>query len=179
MDDTLDFDPANGTFAPAGGEKWGKVGRGGTPDSRGGLSGFLGSFRHQIDEKGRLSLPASFRRDAVDKPLVLVQVHPDALTLYPESTWAEVEGRLRELLRLQPTARAYVLGVTARAVEVVPDKQGRILVPQRLMESVGLRDSALLVGVIDRVEIWNPDRFEAVVGEQSDDCERFATQVFG
>jgi MraZ protein len=143
------------------------------------LSGFLGSFRHQIDEKGRLSLPASFRRDAVDKPLVLVQVHPDALTLYPESTWAEVEGRLRELLRLQPTARAYVLGVTARAVEVVPDKQGRILVPQRLMESVGLRDSALLVGVIDRVEIWNPDRFEAVVGEQSDDCERFATQVFG
>jgi MraZ protein len=143
------------------------------------LSGFLGSFRHQIDEKGRLSLPASFRRDAIDQPLVLVQVHPDALTLYPEATWAEVEGRLRELLRRQPSARAYVLGVTARAVEVVPDRQGRILVPQRLLEAVGLKDAALLVGVIDRVEIWDPERFEAVVAEPGTDADRLATQIFG
>jgi MraZ protein len=143
------------------------------------LSGFLGSFRHQIDEKGRLSLPASFRRDAIDRPLVLVQVHPDALTLYPEATWAEVEGRLRELLRRQPSARAYVLGVTARAVEVVPDRQGRILVPQRLLESVGLKEAALLVGVIDRVEIWDPERFEAAVAEPGADADRLATQVFG
>jgi MraZ protein len=143
------------------------------------LSGFLGSFRHQIDEKGRLSLPASFRRDAIDQPLVLVQVHPDALTLYPEATWAEVEGRLRELLRRQPSARAYVLGVTARAVEVVPDRQGRILVPQRLLESVGLKDAALLVGVIDRVEIWDPERFEAAVAVPGTDADRLATQIFG
>ncbi len=143
------------------------------------MSGFLGSFRHQIDEKGRLSLPASFRRDAIDRPLVLVQVHPDALTLYPEATWAEVEGRLRELLRRQPSARAYVLGVTARAVEVVPDRQGRILVPQRLLESVGLKEAALLVGVIDRVEIWDPERFEAAVAEPGADADRLATQVFG
>jgi MraZ protein len=145
------------------------------------VSGFLGSYRHQIDEKGRLSLPASFRRDAEDQPLVLVQVHPDSLTLYPASTWTEVEGRLRELLRLQPGARTYVLGITARAVEVVPDKQGRILIPQRLLESAGLRDSALLVGVIDRVELWDPERFEGAVAEvgAGDESERFANQVFG
>jgi MraZ protein len=72
-----------------------------------------------------------------------------------------------------------VLGVTARAVEVVPDKQGRILVPQRLLESVGLKDAALLVGVIDRVEIWDPDRFEAAVAEPGADADRLATQIFG
>ena len=149
------------------------------PIARGGLSGFLGSYRHQIDDKGRLSLPASFRRDAVDPPLVLVQVHPDALTLYPESSWKEVEGRLRELLRLQPSARAYVLGVTARAVEVVPDRQGRILIPQRLLDSVGLQDSALLVGVIDRVEIWNPEHFEATVAQVSEETQQYANQIFG
>ncbi|HET7321017.1 MAG TPA: division/cell wall cluster transcriptional repressor MraZ [Longimicrobiaceae bacterium] len=143
------------------------------------MSGFLGSFRHQIDDKGRLSLPASFRRDAPDQPLVLVQVHPDALTLYPTATWAEVEGRLRELLRRQPSARPYVLGITANAVEVVPDRQGRILVPQRLLESVGLSETALLVGVIDRVEIWSPDRFDAAVTQTTADYDRFATQVFG
>jgi MraZ protein len=143
------------------------------------MSGFLGSFRHQIDEKGRLSLPASFRRDATEQPLVMVQVHADALTLYPEATWEGVEGRLRELLRLQPTSRPYVLGVTSNAVEVTPDRQGRILVPQRLLDAVGIEDAALLVGVIDRVEIWSPARFDAVVGERRADFDRFAGQVFG
>jgi MraZ protein len=143
------------------------------------MSGFLGSFRHQIDDKGRVSLPASFRRDAEDRPLVLVQVHPNALTLYPQATWEEVEGRLRDLLRLQPTSRPYVLSVTANAIEVAPDKQGRILVPQRLLQAVGIGDAALLVGVIDRVEIWDPERFDGVVAQRDADFERFAGQVFG
>ena len=143
------------------------------------MSGFLGSFRHQIDEKGRISLPASFRRDATDRPLVLVQVHANALTLYPAESWSGVEERLRELLRLQPASRGYVLSVTANAVEVTPDKQGRILVPGRLMQAVGIEDSALLVGVIDRVEIWNPARFDAVVSERPAEFERFSSQVFG
>jgi MraZ protein len=142
------------------------------------MSGFLGSYLHQIDEKGRLSLPATFRRDAADCPMVLVQVHPDALTLYPEAAWAEVETRLRELLRRQPGARPYVLGITANATEVVPDRQGRILVPQRLLVAAGLDGSALLVGVIDRVEIWNPERFDAAVADQPEDFERFTNQIF-
>lgn len=143
------------------------------------MRGFLGSYLHQIDEKGRLNLPASFRRDAPDQPLVLVHVFPDALTLYPEPAWAEVEGRLRELLRLQPQARAYVLSVTANAVEVAPDRQGRILVPQRLQEAVGLEGPTLVVGAIDRIELWNPDRFQATVSSQATDFDRYTHQIFG
>lgn len=142
------------------------------------MSGFLGSYVHQVDEKGRLSLPASFRRGVTDGPLVVVQVHESALTLYPEDTWSEVEGRLLELLRRQPEARPYVLGITANAVEVTPDKQGRILVPQRLLQSIGLEESALLVGVIDRIEVWEPGRFEATVSERRPEFEAFAGQVF-
>lgn len=143
------------------------------------LSGFLGSYLHQIDGKGRLSLPAAFRRDASDGPLVLVQVHENALTLYPESAWTEVEERLRELLRRQPQARSYVLGVTANAVEVVPDKQGRILVPQRLLGAVGLDETALVVGVIDRIEVWDPNRFAETVEAAAPEGADFAGQVFG
>ena len=110
---------------------------------------------------------------------MLVQVHSSALTLYPAATWEEVEGRLRELLRLQPESRPYVLSVTANAVEVTPDKQGRILVPHRLLSAVDIDETALLVGVIDRVEIWNPSRFDQVVGERTETFERFAGQVFG
>ncbi len=143
------------------------------------LSGFLGSFLHQIDGKGRLSLPAAFRRDAPDGPLVLVQVHENALTLYPEAAWAEVEERLRDLLRRQPQARSYVLGVTANAVEVVPDKQGRILIPQRLLATVDLEEAALVVGVIDRIEVWSPDLFAEAVEAGAPEGVDFAGQVFG
>jgi MraZ protein len=143
------------------------------------MSGFLGSYLHQMDDKGRVSLPAAFRRDAAEGPMVLVQVHPEALTLYPADTWREVEERLRDLLRRQPGSRAYVLGITARAVEVVPDKQGRILVPQRLAASAAIDGAALLVGMIDRVELWNPERFESLVNTPSEEFDRFTSQVFG
>ena len=143
------------------------------------MSGLLGSYHHQIDEKGRVALPAAFRRESGERPMVLVQAHAEALTLYPEAAWAEVEARLRELLRRQPSSRPYVLGVTASAVEVAPDKQGRILIPQRLLASAGLDGSALLVGVIDRVEIWEPARFGAAVADPGVDAAGFASQVFG
>lgn len=143
------------------------------------MSGLLGSYLHQIDDKGRVSLPAAFRRESADGPMVLVQVHADALTLYPEAAWREVERRLRELLRLQPGSRSYVLGVTANAMEVTPDKQGRILIPQRLLTAAGLDGAALLVGVIDRMELWNPERFEAAVSAPDAEWERFTSQVFG
>ena len=59
---------------------------------------FLGSYTHQIDEKGRVSLPASFRREAADQRFVLVQPYPPALALYPELEWGQVEERLTELM---------------------------------------------------------------------------------
>jgi MraZ protein len=110
---------------------------------------------------------------------VLVQVFENALTLYPESAWAEVEARLREMLRLQPAARSWVLGITANAVEVVPDRQGRILVPARLQAQVGIDGPTLVVGAIDRIELWNPDRFAAATAAPVEDAARFAHQVFG
>jgi MraZ protein len=143
------------------------------------MSGYLGSYLHTMDDKGRLSLPSSFRKGSLERPLVLVHVFPDALTLYPEESWGEVEKRLRDLLRLQPDARPFVLRVTANAVEVTPDKAGRILVPQRLQDAVGISGSTLVVGAIDRMELWNPDRFAAVTGPAAPDAERFLHQVFG
>jgi MraZ protein len=142
------------------------------------MSGFLGSYVHQVDEKGRLSLPASFRRGVTEGPLVVVQVHESVLTLYPETTWREVEGRLLDLLRRNPESRPFVLGITSSATEVVPDKQGRILIPQRLLQAAGLGDSALLVGVIDRIEVWEPGRFDATVADKKPEFAGFVSEVF-
>jgi len=60
---------------------------------------FLGSYVYQLDEKGRVSLPAAFRREAPDQRFVLLQAYPPALALYPEAEWCGVEDRLRELVR--------------------------------------------------------------------------------
>jgi MraZ protein len=89
-----------------------------------------------------------------------------------------VEERLRELVRHQPEARMYVLSVMSNAVEVVPDSQGRILIPGRLKEAADLGTQALLVGAIDKIEIWNPGKFESVLQEGASDFDRFAPQIF-
>jgi MraZ protein len=143
------------------------------------MSGYLGSYLHQVDPKGRLSLPAPFRREAAERPMVLLQAFAESLSLFPEDAWQAVESRLREMLRLQPASRGYVLRVTANALEVVPDRQGRILVPQRMLDAAAIEGSALLVGVIDRIEIWSPARFEAATAAPNPEYERFANQIFG
>lgn len=138
---------------------------------------FLGSFQHQLDEKGRLSLPAQFRREATDQRFVLIQAYEPALALYPEAEWLEVEERMQTMMR-DPKARLWVLSVMSNAVEVAPDSQGRILIPAPLRAAAGLEGQALLVGAINKVEIWNPSRFEEAVRGAAPDYDRFASDIF-
>jgi MraZ protein len=139
---------------------------------------FLGSYTYTLDEKGRVSLPAPFRREAEEQRFVLLQVYPPALALYPEVAWREVEERLRGVLRNDPDARMWVLRVMSSAVEVTPDGQGRILIPARLQEAAGLAGQVLMVGAIDKVELWNPSEFEGAVGGKEREFERYAPQIF-
>lgn len=143
------------------------------------MSSYLGSYTHQIDEKGRLSLPAPYRRGNEERPFVLVKVHPNCLTLFPEEVWAEVSERLRGMLRREPGARAYALGIVSRAVEVTLDRQGRILVPPALREEAGIAGVAKVVGAIDRIELWDPAHFDEEVARPVPDVDRFTHEVFG
>lgn len=138
---------------------------------------FLGSFQHQLDDKGRLSLPAQFRREATDQRFVLVQAYAPALQLYPETEWLEVEERMQAMLR-DPGARMWVLSVMSNAVEVAPDAQGRILIPASLRTAGELEGQALLVGAINKVEIWNPTKFEEAVRGVTTSMAQFASDIF-
>ncbi|MGD8866249.1 MAG: division/cell wall cluster transcriptional repressor MraZ [Gemmatimonadales bacterium] len=142
------------------------------------MTGFLGSYLHQLDEKGRIALPAAYRRNAGEEGFVLIHALNPALFLYPAPTWSEVEERLSELMRRQPEARNSILNLTANAVEVVPDKQGRILIPERLQRAVQLSGEALIVGVLDKIEIWNPEVFEGATREAKPGFEQFVRQIF-
>lgn len=142
------------------------------------MSGFLGSYRYSLDAKGRVSLPAPFRRGAEADSYVLIQVHDDALTLYPHDAWQDVEAKLTEMLERRPEFRHRMLALTGNAHEVSVDKQGRILIPERLRDGAQLDDEALIVGALDKIEVWDPDRFEEVTAGEDEEFSRLAASIF-
>ena len=143
------------------------------------MTSFLGRYEYQLDQKGRVSLPSAFRREAKGNGFVLLQWKPPALTLFPQRAWAQTQERLLTFRRNQPEAWGDVLAIAASAVEVTPDKQGRILVPAWLQEAASLEERVLLVGNIDRVELWNPAHFDEEVRTGTGEFEKFSNQIFG
>lgn len=143
------------------------------------MNGFVGQYEHQMDQKGRVSLPSAFRREAEGDHFVLLQWEEGYLTLFPQEKWQEVQGRLLEFRRSNPDGWNQVREIIANAVEVSPDKQGRILVPAVLQVAAGLSGAVLLSGNLDRVELWNPDTYRARVQAQVGDIAAFSHKLFG
>jgi MraZ protein len=132
-----------------------------------------------MDEKGRVSLPSAFRKEAEGEQFILLQWEKPYLTLFPEKVWKDVQERLLEYRRGDRAAGNHVREITSNAVEVSPDKQGRILIPSWLQEAASLEGAILLSGNIDRVEIWNPDEYRAAVQDRAESFQSFAHQIFG
>lgn len=143
------------------------------------MTSFLGRYEFQMDEKGRVSLPSAFRREVDGDRFVLLQWRAPALTLFPMESWAATQERLLTFRRNQPEAYGDVLAITSSAVEVSPDKQGRILIPAWLQEAAGLDGKVLFVGNIDRVELWQPGEFDKVASTGSGEFQKFSNQIFG
>jgi MraZ protein len=140
---------------------------------------FVGQYEHQMDLKGRVSLPSAFRREVDGDRFVLLQWEPNYLTLFPQEKWDEVQGRLLEFRRTDASAWNSVRMIISNAVEVAPDKQGRILVPSTLQSAAGLSGAVLLSGNLDRVELWDPATYTEVVEAPSGGSTEFAHQLFG
>ena len=142
------------------------------------MSGFLGRHEFQIDGKGRVSFPSPFRRVVSGGPLVLLQWQTTHLDLFPPETWAEIQKNLLAHRRARKDGGAYIRRITSSAVEVEPDTHGRIRIPPWLRERVGLEGTALFIGALDRIEVWNPARFEEQLAREAED-DGFAAQIFG
>lgn len=134
---------------------------------------FRGRYEHQIDQKGRTSLPARFREilsaRGDDRVIVTCGLDP-CLVAYPVAEWQAFEDRLAKLPRFEPHVvrikRLYVSG----AVELPFDKNGRILLPPTLREHGSIERDVIFAGMVDHIEIWARDRFRA--DAQATDEER-------
>jgi MraZ protein len=142
--------------------------------------GFLGRFEYQMDEKGRVSLPSAFRRGEEADRFVLIQWEPPYLTLFPSTVWADVEQRMVTYRKSDDEAWQHVRDMLGTAAHVAPDKQGRILVPPALKAAANLEGTVLLNGIIDRIEIWNPEDYRMRAAKAPTAAQKaFARQVFG
>ena len=121
---------------------------------------FLGTYTPKIDEKGRLFLPAKFREELM-AGLVVTTGQERCLTVYKLADFAEVAARVQAAPITVKGARDYGRFLGANANQDTPDKQGRITITPSLREYAGLRRDVVVVGAINRVEIWDAERWQA------------------
>lgn len=134
-----------------GGIKWDKVGLV--------WSGmFRGSFEHSVDAKGRVSVPSKFRdiiAEQFDGKLVLVMDFDRCVTVYPLEEWEKIEEKIKALPIMKQEVKDFMRFVFSTASECDLDKQGRILIPPSLRDGAGIAKNVMLVGIINKIEIWD------------------------
>lgn len=118
----------------------------------------IGEYIHTIDEKNRMSLPVKFRKE-MGKKIIITPGLDSCLFIFTIKEWAKVSKKLsdsaNDLSFLKADQRSFNRYMFGRAAEVEIDSIGRILIPDFLKDRIGLKNSAAIVGVEDRVEIWN------------------------
>ncbi len=130
----------------------------------------IGEYRHTLDDKKRVALPAAFRKH-LGKQVVVTRGLDNCLFVYSLAEWQKVAEKLANLSMGQADTRGFNRFMLAGAVPVEVDALGRILIPDFLKEFAGLKDRLVVVGVQVRLEIWNEKRwreYTAKVEKQAD-----------
>ncbi len=134
----------------------------------------MGEFHHNIDEKGRLILPAKFREE-LGEEVVITRGLEECLFIYSKTEWSKITSRLNNLPFTKKSARSFMRFFLSGATATVFDKQGRINITSLLISYAGLDKECVVIGVGDRLEIWSLDKwnnfYQSNKDEMSDICE--------
>ena len=123
---------------------------------------FIGQFEHAIDEKNRLAIPAKFRR-SIHGEAVITKGLDGCLFLFTADKWQKMAQSIGQLPLTKSSARLYSRLILASAQDVEFDKQGRIILPQYLRKYASIDGDAMVVGVYDRIEIWDKSKWSKTV----------------
>ena len=122
---------------------------------------FFGEYEHAVDVKGRVILPAKFR-EAFEGGCYLTKVIDGCLAVYTSEEFQVVAKEMQEKSRRGQVQRNVVRSFAAGTAEVVPDRQGRIAIPQHLRAFAQLDERVMVTGQINRLEIWDAERWAQV-----------------
>jgi len=141
---------------------------------------FKGHYIHSIDAKGRIAIPAKLRKyispDA-EESFVMLKGTDKCIDIYPKDRWQEIESRLELLSPFNPKQARLIRIMLDNAQEDKMDSQSRILVPQELLDHAGIKSEVLVLGVLKKIELWNPQEYENYKNKSSETFEEIAAEV--
>jgi len=144
------------------------------------MSSFKGRYSYSVDNKGRVALPAKLRKSvspAANDTFIITRGFEQCLFLYPQDEWNRLEDSIRNLSPSNPQHRFLVRTLLQWSSDCQLDNQARISVPQDLLKFAGLENEVLILGVLERIEIWNPRVYEEYMNNQPATYETVAEAV--
>ena len=132
---------------------------------------FIGEYSYSIDEKGRIATPSKYRSQ-LSEGVVVTRGLDSCLFMYPKKEWDVIAERMGNMPTTEKNARDYARLMLAGAMDIVPDKQGRIVLPQYLRDFATLKKNVVVAGLYNRIEIWDEakwKKYEADIEKNSTD----------
>jgi MraZ protein len=137
---------------------------------------FLGTHTPRLDEKGRLFLPAKFR-DELAEGLVVTRGQERCLYVWPLAEFGRLTEQMRQAPVTNKAARDYLRMLFAGASDEKPDKQGRFTIPPMLRDYAGLTRDCVVIGAMNRVEIWDAEAWSSYSGQQEQAFAELSEEV--
>lgn len=137
----------------------------------------MGEYQHNLDGKGRLIIPAKWRTELGDS-FVVTRGLDGCIFGYPLSAWEDVQKQMKALPLAKKNARAFSRFFYSAAAEVTIDKQGRINLPQSLLEFAHLEKACHIIGVNERLEIWDEETWQQTATDIQESYEDIAEDLF-
>ena len=145
------------------------------------MTGFIGEFEATLDVKGRFLLPVGFKRQLPEGEVIKFVINrgfEKCLSLYPIQSWRPLYNQISTLNDFDPKVREFRRYFLNGATEVEPDTASRILIPQNLKEYAGLTKDIVLAAAVDKIEIWDKEKYQKFFEQYSpDDFSELAKTV--
>ncbi len=136
------------------------------------MTGFIGEFEATLDVKGRFLLPVGFKRQLPEGEVIKFVINrgfEKCLSLYPIQSWRPLYNQISTLNDFDPKVREFRRYFLNGATEVEPDTASRILIPQNLKEYAGLTKDIVLAAAVDKIEIWDKEKYQKFFEQYSPD----------
>ncbi len=137
---------------------------------------FIGEYEHSVDAKGRVIMPAKLRDDIGEK-FIITKGLDGCLFAYSLEEWSNFESKLKTLPLTNKNARDFVRFFLSGAVDCEIDKQGRFLIPNNLRTYATLEKEINIIGVGNRIEIWNREKWEKYSSEENISADDIAENM--
>jgi MraZ protein len=131
---------------------------------------FFGTYHHNLDAKGRVNIPAQLRKqisaDSQGQLLITKGIKDGCLFIYPQDNWSKIISELESQPRTEENRNALRI-FTAESFLAELDAQGRVMIPSKFLQEYGLAKEVVIVGVSDKMEVWNPGAYRKLAEQNS------------